>query len=201
MDSVTQKARLEKALRIALNRAHGGDEQYALFLVNNLEADAEAPEYAPRPYQGWQDAKRIINQLEALEAAWREANPEGLVGRLIRLHQRDPRKAVALARYAEPHGYEGLAGDVAAWPVVHGPSTVHARYPTEESLTERLERYGEMGLTLEEQLDEEGVGWGLGADNGYNPGDPPYEVPCPSCGGSGRWGDDIPCGRCGGWGQ
>lgn len=69
MDSVTQKARLEKALRIALNRAHGGDEQYALFLVNNLEADAEAPEYAPRPYQGWQDAKRIINQLEALEAA------------------------------------------------------------------------------------------------------------------------------------
>lgn len=24
---------------------------------------------------------------------------------------------------------------------------------------------------------------------------------CPSCGGSGRWGDDIPCGRCGGWGH
>jgi hypothetical protein len=69
MDSVTQKARLEKALRIALLRAHGGDEKYALFLCNNLEDDAEAPEYAPRPYQGWQDAKRLVNQLEALEAA------------------------------------------------------------------------------------------------------------------------------------
>jgi len=24
---------------------------------------------------------------------------------------------------------------------------------------------------------------------------------CPSCGGAGRWGDDIPCGRCGGSGH
>lgn len=69
MDSVTQKARLEKALRIALLRAHGGNEKYALFLCNNLEDDAGAPEYAPRPYQGWRDAKRLVNQLEALEAA------------------------------------------------------------------------------------------------------------------------------------
>ncbi|PZA08623.1 MULTISPECIES: SAM-dependent methyltransferase [unclassified Meiothermus] len=61
------KERLEKALRIALHRAHGGNEQYALFLVNNLEDDAEAPEYAARPYQGWQDAKRLINEIEALE--------------------------------------------------------------------------------------------------------------------------------------
>jgi len=69
MDSVTQKARLEKALRIALRRAHGGDEQYARFLIETLETDQEAPEYAPRPYQGWQNAKRIINEIEALEAA------------------------------------------------------------------------------------------------------------------------------------
>lgn len=69
MDSVTQKARLEKALRIALLRAHGGDEKYARFLIDNLEADAEALEYAPRPYRGWEDAKRLISEIEALEAA------------------------------------------------------------------------------------------------------------------------------------
>lgn len=63
------KERLEKALRIALHRAHGGNEQYARFLIDNLEDDAEAPEYAPRPYQGWQDARRLINEIEALEAA------------------------------------------------------------------------------------------------------------------------------------
>lgn len=190
-------------------------------------------------------------------AAWREAHPQGLIGRLIELHRRDPQKALVLARYAEPHGYEGLAGDVAAWPVVRGPSRLRVfyrgmdpdqtlcpvcggwgrveprdvgesladgleKYPElgvegvfeeipcpscggwgetpEESLAERLERYGEAGLSLEEQLDEEGIGWGLGVDNGYNPGDPPYEVPCPSCSGSGRWGDDVACGRCNGEG-
>jgi hypothetical protein len=65
----SQIQRLEKALSIALNRAHGGDEQYARFLIENLETYQEAPEYAPRPYQGWQDAKRLINEIEALEAA------------------------------------------------------------------------------------------------------------------------------------
>lgn len=57
MDSVTQKARLEKALRIALLRAHGGNEKYARFLVDNLA------------YREWQDIGRLISQLEALEAA------------------------------------------------------------------------------------------------------------------------------------
>lgn len=89
-------------------------------------------------------------------AAWREANLLGLIGRLVELHRRDPQQALVLARYAERHGYEGLAGDVAAWPVVRA--------------------------------------------DGYNPGDPPYEVPCPSCDGSGRWGDDVACGRCEGRG-
>ncbi|AZF88256.1 hypothetical protein [Meiothermus phage MMP7] len=201
-------------------------------------------------------------------AAWREANPQGLIGRLVELHQRDPELAFTLAYYTEryygsrtPPGecwpYQWLMADVAAWPVVRGPATVHARYRdmapdqtlcptcggwgriepqdigesladglekypelgveelleeipcpscggwgdvTEEGLAERLERYGEMGLSLEEQLDEEGIGWGPAGDDGYNPGDPPYEVPCPSCSGSGRWGDDIPCGWCEGRG-
>lgn len=80
-------------------------------------------------------------------AAWREANPEGLMGRLIALHRRNRGLALVLAQYAQryaPTAYEGLAGDVAAWPR-----------------------------------------WGS---------------PCPSCSGSGRWGDDIPCGRCNGEG-
>jgi hypothetical protein len=200
-------------------------------------------------------------------AAWRQANPEGLVGRLVALHQRDPKRALVLARHIEqyhadhtppgqPWPYQWLMADVAGWPAVRGPSRLRVfyrgmdpdqtlcpvcggwgrveprdvgesladgleKYPElgegvleeipcpscggwgetpEEGLGERLERYGEIGLSLEEQLDEEGIGWGLGADSGYNPGDPPYEVPCPSCSGSGRWGDDIPCGYCEGRG-
>jgi hypothetical protein len=73
--------------------------------------------------------------------------------------------------------------------------TSEAQARPREPLAERLERYGEMGLTLEEQLDEEGIGWGPG-DDGYNPGDPPDETPCPKCDGLGRWGDDIPCPYC-----
>lgn len=63
------KTRLEKALKIALRRAHGGNEEYARFLIETLETDQEAPEYIPSLYQAWRDAKRIINQLEALEAS------------------------------------------------------------------------------------------------------------------------------------
>ncbi|ADH63085.1 N5-glutamine S-adenosyl-L-methionine-dependent methyltransferase [Allomeiothermus silvanus DSM 9946] len=59
--------RLEKALRIALGRAHGGDAAYAVQVIETLETDAEAPDYAPRPYQGWRDARRLINEIEALE--------------------------------------------------------------------------------------------------------------------------------------
>lgn len=59
-------------------------------------------------------------------AAWREANPEGLIGRLVALHRRDPQKARTLAFYIEtyymrrtPSGrwpYQWLMADVAAWP-------------------------------------------------------------------------------------
>ena len=53
-------------------------------------------------------------------AAWREANPEGLVGRLIALHRRNRGLALVLAQYAQryaPTAYEGLVLDVAAWPM------------------------------------------------------------------------------------
>ena len=53
-------------------------------------------------------------------AAWREANPDGLISRLIALHQRDRNLALVLARYAERYSsaiYGGLEADVAAWPV------------------------------------------------------------------------------------
>ncbi|GEM83925.1 hypothetical protein [Meiothermus hypogaeus] len=69
MDSVTQNARLEKALQIALCRVHGGDVEYVAQLISYLEDDAEASDYAPCPYQGWQDARRLINEIEALEVA------------------------------------------------------------------------------------------------------------------------------------
>jgi len=61
--------RLEEALRIALKRAHGDNAAYAAQLIETLETDADVPNYAPRPYQGWQDAKRLVNQIEALEAS------------------------------------------------------------------------------------------------------------------------------------
>jgi hypothetical protein len=148
-------------------------------------------------------------------AAWREAHPQGLIGRLIDLHRRDPQKALVLARYAEPHGYEGLAGDVAAWPVVRGPSRLRVFYrgmdpdqtlcpvcggwgrvePRDvgESLADGLEKYPELGVegVFEEIPCPSCGGWG----------EVPIEKsPCPSCSGSGRWGDDIPCGRCNGEG-
>jgi len=53
-------------------------------------------------------------------AAWREANPDGLISRLIALHQRDRNLALVLARYAERYSsaiYGGLEADVAAWHV------------------------------------------------------------------------------------
>ena len=66
-------------------------------------------------------------------AAWREAHPEGLIGRLIDLHQRDPQKALAAAYYVEryhsnrtPPGlswpYQWLMADVASWPSCPSPS-------------------------------------------------------------------------------
>lgn len=148
-------------------------------------------------------------------AAWREANPEGLIGRLVALHRRDPQKALVLARYAEPHGYEGLAGDVAAWPVVHHrPSRLRIAYPDMppdrtlcpvcdwgrvaprdigESLADTLDKFPELGVedALEEIPCPVCEGWGEV---------PIGTSPCPSCGGTGRWGDDVACGWCGGRG-
>lgn len=57
--------RLEKALQISLFRAHGGDPYRASQLDNALHM-AYQGEYV---YRAWQDARRLINQLEALEAA------------------------------------------------------------------------------------------------------------------------------------
>lgn len=66
-------------------------------------------------------------ELEALAIReWREANPDGLVGRLVDLHQRDPQRANLLAIYIEryyansslpgqPWPYQWLAADVASW--------------------------------------------------------------------------------------
>jgi hypothetical protein len=71
-----------------------------------------------------------IHENKALEAralaAWREANPQGLVGRLVELHRRAPRLALILARYIEryyarqtplgqPWPYQWLLADVASW--------------------------------------------------------------------------------------
>ena len=53
-------------------------------------------------------------------AAWREANPGGLVGRLIELYRHDRGLALVLARYAERYSsaiYGRLEADVAAWPL------------------------------------------------------------------------------------
>ena len=52
-------------------------------------------------------------------AAWRAANPEGLIGRWLALHQRTRELALVLARYAgQYYGLDGeLTADVAAWPV------------------------------------------------------------------------------------
>lgn len=108
----SQIQRLEKALRIALLRAHGETDPanagHAQVKIDALE-DSEVREGVPLRYQAWQDARRLINQLEAIERS------KGIEHVRLRL-----------------------------WP------------------------------------------------DSYL---------CPSCGGSGRWGDDIPCGRCGGWGS
>ncbi|MCS6868608.1 hypothetical protein [Thermus sp.] len=46
--------------------------------------------------------------------AWREANPQGLMGRLVELHLRSREKALVLSRYLEPH-LPGLLEDVIHW--------------------------------------------------------------------------------------
>lgn len=65
-------------------------------------------------------SKKSIHQTRAL-AAWRQAHPEGLMGRLLDLHQRDPAKAATLAYYADKYAMRfgqpyTLLDDVAAWP-------------------------------------------------------------------------------------
>jgi hypothetical protein len=65
-----------------------------------------------------------VSENPALEAralaAWRAANPEGLIGRLIALHRRNRALALVLAQYAQryaPTAYQGLVLDVASWHV------------------------------------------------------------------------------------
>lgn len=59
--------------------------------------------------------------------AWRAANPDGLIGRLVDLQRRDPERARRLAyfieRYygdrspaGEPWPFQWLMADVASWP-------------------------------------------------------------------------------------
>ncbi|MCX7782643.1 MAG: hypothetical protein N2318_03250 [Meiothermus sp.] len=57
-----------------------------------------------------------MNHLQKALAAWRRANPDGLVGRLVALHRRDPKRAMVLACYAE-RVHPGVSEDVAARPV------------------------------------------------------------------------------------
>lgn len=154
--------------------------------------------------------------LDRAVAAWRGANPEGLIGRLVELHQRDPERARWLARHIERYyGYQGVVDDVAAWPVVREPSRLRVFYqdmPSDqtlclvcggygrveprdigESLADGLEKYPELGI--------EGVLEEIPCPTCGGAGEVPVQPPvCPSCSGSGRWGDDIPCGRCGGEG-
>lgn len=56
-------------------------------------------------------------------AAWREANPDGLTGRLVALHRRDPELGMTLAYYIEKYHHitnderwPYLRADVASWP-------------------------------------------------------------------------------------
>lgn len=74
---------------------------------------------------------RSASHVSRALAAWREVNPQGLIGKLIKLHQRDPRLALRLAYYIERYhagqttlgerwDYQWLVADVARWPRIEG---------------------------------------------------------------------------------
>ena len=102
------------------------DEEFIadFWLNRGFDPDNPPPRFSLCAACGGTGSALDVYENLALEAralaAWREANPEGLIGRLIALHRRDRGLALALARYSECYSsaiYEGLAEDVAAWPV------------------------------------------------------------------------------------
>ena len=102
------------------------DEEFIadFWLNRGFDPDNPPPRYSLCAACGGTGGLLDVYENLALEAralaAWREANPEGLIGRLIALHRRNRELALVLARYAERYSsatYEGLAEDVAAWPV------------------------------------------------------------------------------------
>lgn len=140
---------LEKALQIALQRAHGGDASRAAML-GDWRYWSIIPSTCNR---AWQDALRLTNQLEAVEAAEgvehvrvKPSSPSYL----DQLYSLPSQELTGLFRMALDQG-DPYTADLIR-------DILHVRETLGSSV-------------------------------------------CPSCGGSGRWGDDIPCGRCGGWGQ
>jgi len=102
------------------------DEEFVadFWLNRGFDPDNPPPRYSLCAACGGTGGLLDVYENLALEAralaAWREANPGGLVGRLIELHRRDRKLALALARYAERYSsaiYGGLEADVAAWPL------------------------------------------------------------------------------------
>ena len=102
------------------------DEEFVadFWLNRGFDPDNPPPRYSLCAACGGTGGLLDVYENLALEAralaAWREANPDGLISRLIALHRRDRGLALVLARYAECYSsaiYEGLAEDVAAWPV------------------------------------------------------------------------------------
>lgn len=152
----SQIQRLEKALRIALLRAHGETDPanagHAQVKIDALE-DSEVREGVPLRYQAWQDARRLINQLEAIERS------KGIEHVRLRLW---PDSYLDTLYGLPSHELKGVFQDALS----QGDSY------TADLARDILHVRASLGLSI-----------------------------CPSCGGSGRWGDDIPCGRCGGWGS
>lgn len=106
---------------------HGGG-RYFVSTAYPFEQDVRCPWCGGEGRIGAEEAGIECNYgLEALALReWREANPDGLVGRLVELYRRDPRRALLLARYieryyanasepGEPWPYQWLAADVASW--------------------------------------------------------------------------------------
>jgi hypothetical protein len=91
--------------------------------------------------------------------------------------------------------YENLALEaraLAAWRA-EGHSLVDrlvALHQKNTELAHTLARYAGQYYGLDGELTADVAAWPV-----------PAHGPCPSCFGSGRWGDDIPCGRCEGRGE
>jgi len=101
------------------------DEEFVadFWLNRGCNPDNPPPRYSLCAACGGTGGLLDVYENLALEAralaAWREANPDGLISRLIALHRRNRELALVLARYAgQYYGLDGeLAADIAAWPV------------------------------------------------------------------------------------